>query len=60
MESIPNKQICSIRIMFQVKTDEQAIELKSKINAIVSDIEGVRFEFTLVPVPMRPVNGTQI
>jgi len=54
MESIPNKQICSIRIMFQVETDEQAVALKSKINAIVSDIEGVRFEFTLVPAPQNP------
>jgi hypothetical protein len=40
--------------MFQVETDEQAVALKSKINAIVSDIEGVRFEFTLVPAPQNP------
>lgn len=48
------EQVCSIRIMFPVETDEQAIEYKKKIGAILADIPHARIEFTLMPVPITP------
>jgi len=41
------KQICSIRIMFPVNTDEQAIEYKKKISDTLSDKPEARIEFSL-------------
>jgi len=48
-------ELCTIRIAFPVKTDEDAIGYKKKISEILSDIPQVRIEFSLnnVPVPMR-------
>lgn len=48
------QQICSIRIGFPVETDEQAIEYKKKISAILTDMPQVRIEFSLSSMPMRP------
>lgn len=47
------QEICSMRIMFPVTSDEQAIEYKKKINAVLSDIPNARIEFTLSSVPIR-------
>ncbi|GAH68189.1 unnamed protein product, partial [marine sediment metagenome] len=32
------KEVCSIRIMFPIDTDEQAIDYKKKITAMLSEI----------------------
>jgi len=49
-------ELCTIRIAFPVKTDEDAIGYKKKISEVLSDIPQVRIEFSLnnVPIPMRP------
>lgn len=49
------QQICSIHIGFPVETDEQAIEYKKKISAILTDIPQVRIEFSLSSMPIRPM-----
>ena len=49
----PPKQVCSIRIMFPVDTDEQAIEYKKKIGEILADIPNARIEFSLSYIPSR-------
>ena len=49
------QQICSIRIGFPVTSDEQAIEYKQKIGAILADIPQVRIEFSLSSMPTRPL-----
>lgn len=53
MEAV-NNQICSIRIMFSVENDEQAIGIKKQIEAIIKDVKTPRFEFTLNPIPAIP------
>lgn len=49
----PPTQVCSLRIMFPVDTDEQAIEYKRKITDILVDIPQARIEFSLSSLPMR-------
>lgn len=52
-QKIQPKQVCNIRIMFPVETDEQAIEYKKKIGDVLSDIPQVRIEFGLSAIPSR-------
>lgn len=52
------KEVCSIRIMFPVDTDEQAIEYKKKITDILSDIPLARIEFSLMSRPPIMPNGS--
>lgn len=54
----PPKQVCAIQIGFPVDTDEQAIEYKKKIAAVLADIPKVRIEFSLMNLPRRPPNGS--
>jgi len=53
-------QICSIRIGFPVTSDEQAIEYKKKLTAVISSIPNARIEFSLMIVPVDSPNGPQI
>jgi len=41
------KQICSIRIMFPVESDEHAIEYKKKIGGVIADIPEATIQFSL-------------
>lgn len=45
------KQICTIRIMFPVDTDEQAVAYKKKISDVLVDIPQARIEFSLMSRP---------
>lgn len=56
MES-EQKEICTIRIMFPVGSDEQAIEAKKRIADTLKDIEGVQTHFAISPPPTRPPMG---
>ncbi len=47
----PKQEICSIRIMFPVESDEQAIDCKKKIAAIMKDIPEIQIYFSLMPAP---------
>ena len=47
-------EICSIRIMFPVESDEQAIEYKKKITNLLSEIPDAALHFSLTPAPQRP------
>lgn len=51
------KQVCSIRIMFPVDTDEQAIECKKKIAVALSEIKNAQINFSLMNTPptTRPI-----
>lgn len=42
------QQVCTIRIIFAVETDEQAIEYKKKIGDILADIPNVQIQFSLM------------
>ncbi|GAH45452.1 unnamed protein product [marine sediment metagenome] len=52
------KEICSIRIMFPVESDEQAIDYKKKIAAALADNPDAHMEFRLtdIPISVKPKN----
>jgi len=51
-----NQELCNIRIMFPVLSDEQAIEYKRKIAAILANIPEAQIQFSLVSGrPSMPV-----
>jgi hypothetical protein len=52
----PNQEICSIRIMFPVESDEQAIEYKKKIAALLAEIPDAQIQFSLANIPASMVN----
>lgn len=42
------KEICSIRIMFPVDSDAEAIAIKSKIKEVLSDKPEAQIQFSLM------------
>lgn len=46
-------EICMMRIMFPVESDEKAIEYKRKITELFSDVEGVNIQFGINTQPKR-------
>lgn len=48
-------EVCQIRIMFPVQSDEQAIEYKKKITALLAEIADAQIQFSLIPMP-NPAN----
>lgn len=59
MEAV-NNQICSIRIMFPVDTDERAIEYKKKIAEVLSNIPNATINFSLMVMPMSPISPPKV
>lgn len=59
--TIPNKdksnqEICSIRIMFPVESDEQAIDYKKRIAEVLKDVPEATTQFSLISgQPALPV-----
>jgi len=51
------KEVCMIRIVFPVESDEKAIAAKKRIAEVLKDIEGVQIHFALTPPPTRPPMG---
>lgn len=49
----PKQEICQIKIMFPVVSDEEAIEYKKKITAVLADISQARIDFSLSVIPSR-------
>jgi len=47
------KQVCTIRIMFPVESDEQAIEYKRKIATILSEIPDAQIQFSIMSMPPK-------
>jgi len=52
-----NPEVCQIRIMFPVDTDEQAIEYKKKIADILADKPDAQMHFSISPLPNLPPRG---
>lgn len=44
-------EICSIRIVFPVESDEKAIECKKKIQEALKDLPDAQIHFSLMPAP---------
>ena len=53
----PKKEICSIRIMFPVDSDEQAIEFKKKIGILLAEKGDAQIQFSIMSArsPMEAV-----
>ncbi|KKK83653.1 hypothetical protein LCGC14_2791210 [marine sediment metagenome] len=54
------QEICTIKIMFPVTNDEQAIGIRRDIKNMLSSIPDSRIQFSLVDVPKRPQDGMGI
>ncbi len=52
-----DSEICNIRIMFPIESDEQAIAYKKQIREILSDVEDVQIQFAIMTAPSRPPMG---
>ena len=52
-----NQQVCSIRIMFPVESDEQAVDYKKKITALLASIPEANIQFGLMTPPQQPIAG---
>lgn len=50
----PKQEVCTIKIMFPVDSDEQAIDYKKKITALLSEISDAHINFSLMTLPDRP------
>lgn len=48
-----DSEICNIRIMFPVASDEQAIEYKKKIAVLLTDIPNAQIQFSLITMPEK-------
>ena len=49
-----NIELCTIRIMFPVDSDEQAIGIKKKIKEILSDKPDAQVQFSIMTGPSQP------
>lgn len=45
------KEMCTLRIMFPVVSDEQALDIKKKVSAIVNEIPDAQIHFAIMPMP---------
>jgi len=50
-----SQDLCTIRIMFPVRTDEEAIEYKRKIGQVISSIPDAQIQFTLHTATPTPI-----
>lgn len=57
MITTETKQVCQIRILFPVDSDDDAIEYKKKISEIVSSIQDARIQFSLNTMPPDNMAG---
>lgn len=53
-----DKEICSIRIMFPVSSDEQAIAYKKKITDMLVEIPDSQINFSISTLPSSPARVT--
>lgn len=56
----PKKELCQIRVMFPVESDEQAIDYKKKIAAIVKDIPEAQLFFNIMSMPEGMPRGSPV
>ena len=51
------KEVCSIRIVFPVESDEQAFDYKKKIGEVFKDESDVQIQFGITTPMARPPMG---
>lgn len=50
----PQKQLCTIRVVFPVETDEDAISYKQKITSVLAQVPDAQITFGLMNTPSAP------
>ncbi len=55
-----NTEICTIRMMFPVESDEQAIAFKKKISVILAEIPDAQMQFSLATIPASLARGGKL
>lgn len=55
----PLNEVCTIRIVFPVKSDEQALAIKTNIKTLLKDIPEAQVHFSLMPMPTHIPMGLQ-
>lgn len=50
--------ICTIRIAFPTKTDDEAISFKRKISEVLISIPEAQIDFRLATIPKQPTDQT--
>ena len=53
-QEVTVKQVCTIQIAFPVKDDNEAIQLKHKIEQVLQDTPTARVDFRITTLPTRP------
>ena len=54
------QEVCTIKIMFRVESDEVAIGYKKKIEEVLSDGSDVQVQFSIMSLPKEMGLGSQI
>ena len=54
------KEICTLRIMFPVESDEQAIDYKKKIAEVLKDNPDAQIQFSIMGMPRGKPNASPI
>lgn len=54
------KQLCTIRILFPVDSDDQAVEYKKKISGLIAEIPDAQIQFTLMTQPRSVPSGSPV
>lgn len=47
----PKQEVCTLRIMFPIESDEQAIEYKKRIAEVLKDNPEAQIHFTIMSMP---------
>ena len=48
-----SNDFCTIKVAFPAKNDAEALEVKTKINEILKDVDGAQLFFSLIPPPPK-------
>ena len=57
MTTTENKEICRMTLTFPVDSDEQAIDIKKKIGAVLAELSDAQVNFSLMNLPAKAPNG---
>ncbi len=54
------KELCTVRIVFPVDSDDQALNIKRKLRDALGDVPQARLDFSLTSMPPGIPNGSPI
>lgn len=48
----PVKEVCTMRVIFPVQSDEQALDCKKKVQEALKGIDNLQSQFEIMSVPL--------